>query len=200
MKTLYLIIATSLLIACKGENNQVETKSETVETVAESSQPKQTPKTTNNGTLLCKINGQDWYYTKASGVVAKNDNIGHRRATITFKKKLDKGSESVQIEYNSETNEVTRVLIRLKRIGINGETISAFYTMRLGYVKAGEQMLGTVNLSDPNNASGTAKITIENDHEKAKLKPEDHLLHITELRYSGVGYSDINREFDKYKN
>lgn len=197
MKFITILLLSLALFSCKNETNTEPKEDITTEVVEKKNTAK---KTTNKGTYLCKINGKDWYYTKASGVVVKNDNIGFRQATMTFKKKLDKGSESVQIEYNAEEKKVVRVLIRLKQNDKNGEPISAFYNMRVGYMEPGESKSGTIDLSDVEAASGTAAITIENDHEKEKLKPEDHVLNITDLSFSAVGYSDINREFDKYKN
>lgn len=199
MKTVYLIIATALLLACddKKDNTQNALENTAEATVLRAPEPQAN---TAGSTLLCKINGENWYYTKASGVVEKSDNIGFRRTIVTFKNKLDKGSEAIQIEYNTETNEVTRVLVNIKRTGTDGKRFGTMYNMRVGYMKAGESMTGTIDITDLATASGTATIGIENDYDKAKLNPEDHFLKITDLQYSGVGYSDINREFDKYKN
>ena len=196
MKSLTIILLSMILFSCKNENKTAPEKDVAVQAEPENSTVK---KTIGKGTYLCKINGKDWYYTDASGVVAKNDNIGFRRATITFKKKLDKGTESIQIAYNAENQSMVSALVHLKPNDKNGNRISAMYNMRLGYMKPNESMSGTIDLSDVETASGTAVITIENDYEKDKLNPEDHILKITDLSFSGVGYSDINREFDKYK-
>ncbi|WP_422859479.1 hypothetical protein ACOKFD_00625 [Flagellimonas sp. S174] len=196
MKSLTILLLSIALFSCKNENKKEPEKNVAAQMATENSPVK---KTIGKGTYLCKINGKDWYYTSASSVVAKNENIGFRRATITFKKKLNKGTESIQIAYNADEQTVVSALVSLKPNDINGNLISAMYNMRLGYVKPSESMSGTIDLSDMEAASGTAKITIENDYEKAKLNPEDHILKITDLSFSGVGYSDINREFDKYK-
>ena len=196
MKILTILILNVVLFSCKNENSSEPKQDVAIEVATKKNTVK---KTTNKGTYLCKINGKDWHYTKASGVIAKNDNISFRRATITFKKKLDKGTESIQIAYNIDKQTVISAQVILKPNDKNGNRISAFYNMRLGYVKPNESMSGTIDLSDLKNASGTATITIENDYEKDKLNPEYHVLKITDLSFSSVDYSDINREFDKYK-
>jgi hypothetical protein len=181
-----------MIYACK-----TETKSSTLQTKSKTVTVKNKSK---NKTYLCKINGKDWAYTKASGIVSRHKKTGIRSAIITFKNKLKKGSESVQVEYDTDKNNVIRVLVQIKRLNKEGKKISATYSLHTDTLDRNKEtnMNGTIDLSNPTSASGTATFTIENRFEQKVLKnASDILIHITDLKFSNVGYSDLNKVFNK---
>ncbi|WAC03461.1 hypothetical protein N7U66_08220 [Lacinutrix neustonica] len=83
MKALLIIFGLLFLYSC---NKETATDSKTTPERSVSSLSA-SAKDSKNGTYLCKINGEDWYYTKASGLVYKDKKTGIQMATITFKKK-----------------------------------------------------------------------------------------------------------------
>jgi hypothetical protein len=150
----------------------------------------------SNNTFLCKINGENWEYTNGDGLVSTNSSTKVRTATITFKKKLEKGSESVQLEYDVNKNSLTTVRVQLKRPSKEGKTITAFYTQygdKL-HLDPKASLSGTVSLNEnTRQVSGTAEITISNDYEQDQLaNPQDVLITISELNFSNISYSDMD--------
>lgn len=151
------------------------------------------------GTLLCQINGKAWHYTKASGIITTDRKTGARTALITFKKKLDKGSESIQLYYDAETNEIQKASLQLKFPKVGGGRHTGYYDFsNESYIKKlpGSKMEGSIDLSDPQITSGTASlIEVSIKYEKEQLaNSEDAVVSVTDLRFSGIGYSDLSRE------
>jgi len=152
-----------------------------------------------NGTLLCQVNGKAWHYTKASGIINTDRKTGARTALITFKRKLDKGSENIQLYYDAATNEIQRVSMQLKCLKDGGGRFTGYYDFsNEGHIKKlpGSSMEGSIDLSDPKTASGSAefmKVSIRYEADQL-ANPEDAVVSVTGLRFSGVGYSDLARE------
>ena len=197
MKNLMTIILLLAVLNSCGETQKKEQNQETTSenNMAEATKP--TPaKKEGNTTFLCKINGEDWGYTEVSGIVSRNSATKVRTATISFKKKLEKGSEAVQLEYNVDTNTLTRVLAELKRPDKEGNLFTNFYNQAANRLDINPEasMSGTITLDeDERVAKGTAVFTVQNDFEKDKLgNPEDLLITISDLNFSGVSYSDTD--------
>jgi len=154
-----------------------------------------TPQTAKAETLLCQINGEPWAYTKASGIVSRNRQSGKRTAIITFKRKLEKGSESVQLYYNGDSYELEGVSLQLKQAKTDGGLFTAFYVIqpdtRDRYPNT--TLSGTLDLSDLEVAAGTAAVTkLDIRWEKDKLEhADDAVISVTDLQFSGIGYSDL---------
>ena len=191
-----LALLCSFLISCSDSNKKEQhteqtSGNETVETMEQA-----TTQRTGNTTLLCKINGSDWGYTTADGLVSRNSSTNIRTATITFVKKLDKGSESVQLEYDVDTNTLTRVLAELKRPDKDGNLFTNFYNQSANQLDRNPEasMSGTVSLDeDERIAAGNAIFTVQNDFEKDKLgNPSDLLITVSDLSFSGIFYSDTD--------
>ncbi len=185
-----------LVFACGETTKKAESTSENpVETTTKSKENTSTQSTSNN-TYLCKINGEDWGYTEASGLVSRNSSTNVRTATITFKKKLDKGSEAVQLEYDVDANTLTRVLLELKRPDKEGKLFTNFYNQSANQLERNPEasMNGTITLSEDDRvAKGNAIFIVQNDFEKEKLaNPSDILMTVSDLNFSGVSYSDTD--------
>ncbi|MBT8195847.1 MAG: hypothetical protein KJO64_05435, partial [Bacteroidia bacterium] len=137
-------------------------------------------KANSNSTYLCKINGEDWAYTKASGIITTHKKTGKRTAMITFKKKLEKGSESIQLRYNAESLELEVVSIQLKFQKKEGGLFTCFYELfpvtKDRYPES--KISGTIDLSDATSASGIAQIkNINIKFEKERLQnPDDAVI------------------------
>jgi len=196
MKNLYSILLAFTLIACGESKKKEQTSEVTLEEATTQTAKKTTDKSTANGTFLCKINGEDWAYTSNNGIVSRNSSTKVRTATIGFKKKLEKGSESIQVEYDVDKNVLNNVWVQLKRPTKDGKIITAFYTQYGNKIHLDPKasLSGTVSLNeDSRKASGTAEITISNDYEQDQLaNPEDLLITISDLSFSDVSYSDTD--------
>ena len=185
-----------LLLSCGETTKKVQEKAEDTSEITTQSEEKTAAKNADNTTLLCKINGEDWGYTSADGLVSRNSSTNVRTATITFVKKLAKGSESVQLEYDVDANTVTRVLAELKRPDKQGNLFTNFYNQSANQLDRNPEasMSGTVSLDeDQRVAAGNAVFTVQNDFEKDKLgNASDLLITISDLKFSGVPYSDTD--------
>ncbi len=192
-KLVSIILLLALLISCGEANKKEQDISENKMTETSETTP---AKKEGNTTLLCKINGEDWGYTTASGLVSRNSSTKVRTATVTFVKKLVKGSESVQLEYDVDTNTLTRVLAELKRPDKDGNLFTNFYNQSANRLDRNPEasMTGTITLSENEDvAAGNALFTVQNDFEKDKLgNPDDLLITVSDLNFFGVSYSDTD--------
>lgn len=201
LRLLPLLFIAFLFAACSGDAAEMEA---TVETPAVEVSPTPAPASepSQNGTLLCQVNGKPWHYTKASGIITADRKTGARTALITFKKKLDKGSESIQLYYDADTYELQKANAQLKFPKAGGGRFGGIYELSdKAHTKKipGNSMGGSIDLSDLKVASGTATaINIGVMFEKEALaNEEDAVISLTDLRFSGIGYSDLAKEKKK---
>ena len=197
MKNLFnTIIILTLLFSCGETVNKTEDRAENLTEIDPQNKEKTVANRGDNTTYLCKINGEDWGYTSADGLVSRNSSTNKRTATITFIKKLKKGSESIQLEYNVDANTLTRVLAELKRPDKDGNLFTNFYNQSADRLDRNPEasMSGTVTRSeDQRVVAGNALFTVQNDFEKDKLGNKgDLLITVSDLNFSGVSYSDTD--------
>ncbi len=197
MKNLFnTIIILTLLFSCGETVKKTEDRAENLTEIDPQNKEKTVANRGDNTTYLCKINGEDWGYTSADGLVSRNSSTNKRTATITFIKKLEKGSESIQLEYNVDANTLTRVLAELKRPDKDGNLFTNFYNQSADRLDRNPEasISGTVTLSeDQRVAAGNALFTVQNDFEKDKLGNKgDLLITVSDLNFSGVSYSDTD--------
>tara|TARA_R110002073_G_scaffold41593_7_gene117454 strand:- start:1641 stop:2258 length:618 start_codon:yes stop_codon:yes gene_type:complete len=197
MKNLFnTIIILTLLFSCGETVKKTEDRAENLTEIDPQNKEKTVANRGDNTTYLCKINGEDWGYTSADGLVSRNSSTNIRTATITFIKKLEKGSESIQLEYNVDANTLTRVLAELKRPDKDGNLFTNFYNQSADRLDRNPEasMSGTVTLSeDQRVVAGNALFTVQNDFEKDKLGNKgDLLITVSDLNFSGVSYSDTD--------
>lgn len=201
-----LILLVFLATSCKDNTSTTEKESTTKTIVKNEATQTETTKTKSvtDGTLLCKIDGKDWAYTKASGIIDKNPKTGKLTAIFTFKKKLEKGSESVQLYYDAKSFELEGAALQLKVMKTSGKLGTGFYSIKSGSRKIYPQtkLSGSIDLSNTSKASGIA--IIENitmsKYEKKELKNrEDEEISITDLKFIDIGYSDLDKVFTNLK-
>jgi len=197
MQKLPLItILLTLILSCGESDKKAQDTVKGTSEITTQSEEKTTAKSADNTTLLCKINGEDWGYTSADGLVSRNSSTNLRTATITFVRKLAEGSESVQLEYDVDGNTLTRVLAELKRPDKDGNLFTNFYNQSANQLDRNPEasMSGTVSLNEGERiAAGTAVFKVQNDFEKDKLgNASDLLITISDLKFSGVPYSDTD--------
>jgi len=94
------IVLFLLFTSCKENTTQISNEKSRVKELKEEVVSEEI-KSKSNSNYLCQINGQDWNYTKASGIVSTHARTKKRTATVTFKKKLEKGSENIQLTYDA---------------------------------------------------------------------------------------------------
>lgn len=200
--TLLLLIFILLITSCKDGKPTTAEQNTLTETAASEVISKEKPTNNNpvsNGTFLCKINGKDWNYTKASGIVDTHAKTKKRTAIITFTKKLDKGSESVQLFYDGDTKLLEKATAILKTPQKGGGTMSAMYLIQLnGNARLPESKIsGTIDLSNAATASGTAEVSkMKIRFEEANLEDQSMgTISFTPLNFSGIGYSDLDKVF-----
>jgi hypothetical protein len=192
----FITVLMALFLSCGETAKKAQDTAEGTSEITTQSEEKTTAKSADTTTLLCKINGEDWGYTTADGLVSRNSSTNVRTATITFVKKLAKGSESVQLEYDVDANTLTRVLAELKRPDKQGNLFTNFYNQSANQLDRNPEasMSGTVSLDeDERDAAGTAVFTVQNDFEKDRLgNASDLLITVSDLNFSGVPYSDTD--------
>jgi len=205
MKYSILTLVFSLLMSCNTKvNKEVDNTKQTSSEALQNSNLEVEVKKDNTGTFLCKINGKDWSYTKASGIISMEGKPRKRTAIITFKKKLKKGSESIQLYYNADSSELITASMQLRFKNKEEKLFTCYYYLDSNTKKRNpnSKMSGVIDLSNLTTASGTATVSNMNiKYEGEKLgNPENATLNLTDLTFSGVGYSDIAKLAKAYKN
>ncbi len=204
MKTHIVLLALIVLtgISCKESNQTANVQNETTDAVNKEGVTKSKPK--SNTTYLCRINGTDWGYTKASGIVSRHMKTKKRTAIITFTKKLDKGSESVQLTYDGDSFQLESASVQLKLSKKGGGKMTAMYQLYPDTRKRNPEsdMSGTIDLSNPTKASGNAELSKLNIRfEKENLEDmTNSVISVTGIKYSGIGYSDAEKLFGSKSN
>ena len=195
-KTAIFLMLCFILNSCgktdkKAQNSESVSDTNTTETTT-----KNKTTNTNSTNTLCKINGDPWHYDSTHGLVSRNSQTNVRTATIGFTKKLDKGSESIQLEYDVDKNVLNSVLVELKRPNTDGKVITAFYTefRKELDVNPEARLSGSVSLSeDTRKASGNGECVLLNDDKKRQIfNPEYITIKITALNFSDISYSDTD--------
>ena len=196
MSRFFILLCFFSFAACSGDSAGTSEGVEETTLAPEVTAPVPAPQSTNQGTKLCQVNGVAWAYTKASGIVSRHKKSGKRTAIITFKKKLEKGSESIQLYYDGDNFELEKVAVQLKLAKNDGGRFTGFYNFEPASSRnqPDAQLSGSLDLSDASAAAGTAEASnINISYEKNQLaNPEDAVINITGLSFSGVGYSDLN--------
>ncbi|WP_339757786.1 hypothetical protein [uncultured Winogradskyella sp.] len=195
-KLIPILMLCAIMLSCRESNKKEQSNEANTEEIITQTTKKTTNKTADNATFLCKINGVDWAYTSSDGIVSRNSSTKVRTATIGFRKQLEKGYESIQLEYDVDKKVLNNVWVQLKRPAKDGKLITAFYTQYGDKIDLDPKarLSGTVSLNeDTRKASGTAEIIISNDHEQDQLSNlEDLLITISGLSFSEVSYSDTD--------
>ncbi|SDH33679.1 hypothetical protein [Winogradskyella thalassocola] len=198
-----LLVLITTLTSCKESNETNSLKQiEITETATAEVVNKETPisiESANKGTFLCEINGKDWAYTKASGIVDTHAKTKKRTAIMTFTKKLDKGSESVQLFYDADSYQLEKATAILKTPKKGGGTMSAMYQLlNEGGKRTPDSVIsGVIDLSNATVASGTAEVS----NMKIRFKEDEledasmEVITFSSLKFSGVGYSDLDKVF-----
>ncbi|WP_299099533.1 hypothetical protein [uncultured Winogradskyella sp.] len=203
MKTFKLLIVFILFLTSCNDDKKTSSETEKI-TEKEPTEIASTAKTAKkkpdtNGTFLCKINGKDWSYTKTSGIVDTHPKTKKRTAIITFKKKLDKGSESVQLFYDGDNYQLEKATAILKTPKKGGGTMSAMYQLlnEGGKRLPDSKISGTLDLSNSKGATGTAEVTnMKIRFEEGQLEDQSMaIVSFSPLNFSGIGYSDLHKVF-----
>lgn len=192
------VLVLLFTISCKESKNDTVNE-ESLKGSKQETKTNARTKTLSNTTYLCKINDKDWAYTKASGIVSRHKKTGKRTAIITFKKQLEKGSESIQLYYDGDSFELERASVQLKFPKKGGGRLNGMYDLHPDTrdKNPNSDMSGTLDLSNATTASGNAELIKFNiKYEKELLKnPKDAVITVSDLNFSGVGYSDIDKLF-----
>lgn len=202
-KTIIILVTIISLASCKKNNEkQVSSKSNLIHKKEESTKSL-SKTTTKNNNVLCQINGKDWAYTKASGIVSTHPRTKKRTALITFKKKLERGSENIQLHYDADSFELEFISLQLKFKKKSGKLSTCYYNLKSGTKNQNLQskMSGNIDLSNATKTSGEAEIlNINIKYEKELLQnPDNAIITITDLKFTDIGYSDIDKISKSYQ-
>lgn len=182
------------LTSCKESTEKTEDNSIKVEDTEESKSVE--VKSEDNTTYLCKINGKDWSYTKASGIVSRHKKSNKRTAIITFTKQLDKGKETLQLFYDGDTYQLEKVSVHLKQPKKDGGRMTAMYQLQTtGGKRLPDSIIsGTLDLSNPTAAKGTANVeNMKMLFEEEQLEDKTMaVITLTPLSFEGIGYSNLD--------
>ena len=195
MKLQIIVFAILILTSCKDSGNSgAVSDNTTVATIATNTSP-QNDKQGDEGTYLCQINGKPWHYTKASGIVSRHKKTKKNNATFTFTKKLDKGSEVVQLFYDGDSYKLDRAAVHLKVPKVSGGLMTAMYIYHPNTMKKhpNAKVSGVIDISNPTNASGKAEISdLDVTYDKEKVKySRDKIVTVTDIKFDGIGYSSF---------
>lgn len=197
-----LLVLTSLASCKNNAKNTSETENNTPQKQEINTVPVAKTEISNSN-VLCKINGEEWAYTKAFGIIDRNARTKKRTTIITFKKKLKKGSESIQLTYDGDTNKLITTSLQLKFEDKEGKLQTYFYLINPDNKDRRPEttMQGTIDLSNPNTASGTAETLNLSTMSKRQVpaNPKDGIINLTDLKFEGVGYSDLDKVFNALK-
>ncbi len=203
-KVILILVAIVSIASCKDVNkNKVSTDNSSAKTQTVDPKPISNKEIVSNNNL-CKINGKDWAYTKASGIIDIHRKTKKRTAIITFKKKLAKGSESIQLYYNADSFELEGASLQLKVKKKNNKLATYFYDIKPSTRKLYPQtkLSGSIDLSNTTKASGVAKIiniATNKYDKKSLLNADDAEVTITDLKFTDIGYSDLDKVFKALK-
>ncbi len=204
MKNHLILLAVIIsLVSCQNTNEeQVATDKKPVQNQAAETKPLPQKEATSSNTL-CQINGKDWAYTKASGIVSTHRKTGERTALLTFTKKLEKGSETIQLYFDADSYELEAAALQLKFKKKEDKLFTCYYTLNAGTRKRNpkSEMSGNIDLSNPTKASGQAEVTnININYEKELLlDPKNATINVTGLKFKDIGYSDLDKVAKSFK-
>jgi hypothetical protein len=196
-------VATLCLISCNQSNKEQTPIADNAVPKVESNIKTTPEKEIEINNILCKINGQEWNYTKASGIISAHAKTKKRTALITFKRKLEKGSENIQLHYDADTFKLIGASLQLKFNTKEDKLSTCYYDINpeTRSKKPQTELMGIIDLSNQSIASGTAEIlNLSINYEKGKLKnPEDAVISVTDLKFKDIGYSDTDKLFKSLK-
>jgi hypothetical protein len=197
MRTSISILLAAVLLITGCKENKTE-KSTTTEGITENSSSGSN--TQNN--VLCKINGQPWSYTEASGIVLSNKKKGIRKLMLTFTNYLNPGKEHIGLDFNWETKELIEASVQIKLPSTDGKRIHAIYQFNDRVKKKPNSAIsGQVTLND-DGASGSATL------QHIPLQYEAHLLQnkefteitVTDLSFKNIFFTDPKKEMEEILN
>ncbi len=195
-KQLSLVFLLLLAItSCKESSQNIKANSNKIEDTQVSKSAE--VKSIANTTYLCKVNGINWEYTEASGIVSTHKKTGKRTAILTFKKKLERGSEIIQLYYDGNSFELEKGSIHLKFPKKGGGMLTGIYELssELKARNPNSEMRGKLDLSDSKGASGNAELLKFNIRfDKNLLENQvNAIVSATGINFGGIGYSDLDK-------
>jgi len=199
MKNIIALFVLSIALISCGEKTEEKQKIVQEASSIASETLKSKSKMPNGETKLCKVDGVDWGYTKGSGIITADKITGKRSAIFTFSRKVLKKKETIQVEYDTETNEIVRVLahvIRPNKEGIDKvKMFSALKNHKKEYT-GNLQNQGKVNVGDSSiGGSGSAQFCASDPYHDFENKFDEkyRFVEITDLEFKDVGFSDLAR-------
>jgi hypothetical protein len=153
---------------------------------------------------LCKINGEPWSYTEASGIIVSDKKKSARILKLTFTKQVNPGKESVALSFDEATKELLEASVQMKQPGKDGKRIHAIYLYNERTTNSNPKSKGTGQVTIGNGvASGTAQLqNLRIQYESSLLDDqEDAEITVTDLSFSNIAFSDVKKEMEAiYKN
>lgn len=193
LKKLPLILMGIILLAsCADKKNKADKKSETETTTAykiQAPSPEQ-----NEKELLCKINGEEWYYTEVRcRKILSTDYTPREKFVLNFINTDTKAGESITLIYNAKTLNLEYVDGALQNPN-DTEGIRAFYGIK-GFTEdelAQIKDIGELTDVTAESISGNANFTISGNSRGVYSNEFDIDISIIDLKFSNLPYEDVS--------
>jgi len=118
---------------------------------------------------------------------------GERTAVFTFINKLEKGKETIQIQYLVEEQMIERIIVNKKWNNLAGKLDGTLYCLLREKNNYEGSLISKGEVTIENGkGSGTAQFVAENQFDKNQFDQKYHYLEITGLNFKNVGYSDLD--------
>jgi len=182
-----------LSVSCSDKKATVNKKVEIETTVAHRTEPPARIEQ-NEKVLLCKINGEDWYYTEVRcRKILSTDYTPREKFVLNFKNTDTKASESITLMYNAKTMQLEYVDAAIQ--APNDEIgVRAFFGIK-GYTdKELAQIKDIGMLTDVSGTtiSGTASFTIAKNSKGVYTNELDRDITITDLKFTNILFEDVS--------
>lgn len=187
-----ILMGIILLASCGDKKHNADKKSETETTTAYKTQapsPEQ-----NEKELLCKINGEEWYYTEVRcRKILSTDYTPREKYVLNFKNADTKAGESITLMYNAKTLKLEYVDAAIQNPH-DEAGVRAFFGIQ-GYTDeelAQIKDIGILTDVSGDSISGIASFTIARNSRGVYSNELDVDISVIDLKFSNLSYEDVS--------
>lgn len=188
-----ILFALCLVASCSDKKAGVNKKLESETTTAYENPP--TPiEQQQKKILLCKINGEDWYYTEVRcRKILSTDYTPREKFVLNFKNTDTKAGESITLMYNVKTMKLEYVDAAIQ--APNDEAgVRAFFGIK-GYTDeelAQIKDIGMLTDVSGGNISGTASFRITKNSKGVFTNELNRDISITDFKFTNIPFEDVS--------
>ncbi|NNF34004.1 MAG: hypothetical protein HKN68_07840 [Saprospiraceae bacterium] len=176
-----------LLSSCSGRASNSSTETETKSTLIQEEY-----QATPDSTLLCQINGVDWYYTTVRArKIMSTDYNPRKKFALNFKNENSPANENISLMYNAVTKQLEYVDIALQDPG--AEAGRRIFSGISGYTEEETSQIkdiGVLTNISGNKISGNAAFKIPKNSKGIFKNEMDQDIVVSDLTFKGIQYED----------